>query len=251
MTISIGAVLRSTGLATIDRALQARADRPRVKVWAGSIAVGQEQRVKAYTPIRSKSQINRMLTAVEFYEMETLAARRSVSPRARNGAVGQNGLRVLKYLTRVINYRTGALFPSLETIVARTLLSKSAVVDGLARLKESGILDWFRRYKPVPEHEAEGPGPRVKQATNAYRFLFPAFLAEILKAHRSKAVPSDASPACEQYRRVEVARELDRMMDQLPLWELPPEQRSKRELAAVLASLGAAIEAKERESLAR
>src|SRR3546814_2695461 len=40
MTTSIGAVLRSTGLATIDRALLARAEKPRVKVWAGSIAVG-------------------------------------------------------------------------------------------------------------------------------------------------------------------------------------------------------------------
>src|SRR3546814_3409858 len=49
MTTSIGAVLRSTGLATIDRALLARAEKPRVKVWAGSIAVGHEKRAKAYT----------------------------------------------------------------------------------------------------------------------------------------------------------------------------------------------------------
>src|SRR3546814_8801472 len=57
MTTSIGAVLRSTGLAKIDRALLARAEKPRVKVWAGSIAVGHEKRAKAYTPIRNARQM--------------------------------------------------------------------------------------------------------------------------------------------------------------------------------------------------
>src|SRR3546814_8433206 len=71
-------------------------------------------------------------------------------------------------------YSTGALFPSLHTIMDGTGLSKNCVVQALSRLKDARIIDWFRRYEPVPDHEAQGAGPRIKQATNAYRFLFPA-----------------------------------------------------------------------------
>src|SRR3546814_3337127 len=77
MTTSIGAVLRSTGLATIDRALLARAEKPRVKVWAGSIAVGHEKRAQAYTPIRNARQMREMIEAAKLYERQTLAQRRA------------------------------------------------------------------------------------------------------------------------------------------------------------------------------
>src|SRR3546814_7274736 len=113
-------------------------------------------------------------------------------------------------------------------------------------LKAARILDWFRRYEPVPDADAAGAGSRVKQATNAYRFLFPAFLAKIFTARRQRGRAADSTPACEQYRQIEAARALDRMMEQLPLWELPREQRAKRELAAVLQSLGQATETRER-----
>src|SRR3546814_5525101 len=89
MSTSIGAVLRSTGLATIDRALLARAEKPRVKVWAGSIAVGHEKRAKAYTPIRNARQMREMIEAAKLYERQTLAQRRTTTPRIRHGAIGQ------------------------------------------------------------------------------------------------------------------------------------------------------------------
>lgn len=167
MTTSIGAVLRSTGLATIDRALLARAEKPRVKVWAGSIAVGHEKRAKAYTPIRNARQMREMIEAAKLYERQTLAQRRTTTPRIRNGAIGQAGIQIIEFLARVIDYSTGALFPSLHTIMEGTGLSKNCVVQALSRLKEARIIDWFRRYEPVPDHEAQGAGPRIKQATNA------------------------------------------------------------------------------------
>ncbi|PTD18754.1 replication initiation protein [Sphingomonas fennica] len=248
MSGSIGAVLRSTGLVTINRAIEARANRPRAKIWSGSIAVGHEKRVNAYIPIRNARQMREMIEAAKLYERQTLAERRTATPRVRNGAIGQAGIQIIEFLARVIDYGTGALFPSLHTITEGTGLSKNCVVQALARLKAARILDWFRRYEPVPDAEAAGAGPRVKQATNAYRFLFPAFLAKIFTARRQRGRAADSTPACEQYRQIEAARELDRMMDQLPLWELPREQRDKRELAAVLQSLGQAIETRERES---
>src|SRR3546814_2603484 len=67
----------------------------------------------------------------------------------------------------------------------------------------------------------------------------------------SDVCSSDLAPACEQYRQIEAARDMERMRDQLPLWELTREERDKRELADILASLGEAIEAKERETSAR
>lgn len=248
MTTSIGAVLRSSGLATIERAMLARAERPRAKVWRDSIAVGQEKRANAYIPIRNARQMREMIEAAKLYERQTLAERRTTTPRIRNGAIGQAGIQIIEFLARIIDYSTGALFPSLFSIMEGTGLSKNCVVQALSRLKEARILDWFRRYEPIPDDEAQGAGPRVRQATNAYRFLFPPFLAKIFAARRRRGIAADTAPACEQYRQIEAARELDRMMDQLPLWELPREQREKRELAATLASLGRALEATERES---
>src|SRR3546814_18534984 len=117
MTTSIGAVLRSTGLAKIDRALLARAEKPRVKVWAGSIAVGHEKRAKAYTPIRNARQMREMIEAAKLYERQTLAQRRPTTPRIRNGSIGQAGIQIIEFLARVSDYCTGALFPSLPTLM--------------------------------------------------------------------------------------------------------------------------------------
>src|SRR3546814_20220249 len=112
------------------------------------------------------------------------------------------------------------------------------------------LLPYTTLFRSVPDHEAQGAGPRIKQATNAYRFLFPAFLSKIFAARRRRGIAADPAPACEQYRQIEAARDMERMRDQLPLWELTREERDKRELADILASLGEAIEAKERESFA-
>src|SRR3546814_9463641 len=102
----------------------------------------------------------------------------------------------------------------------------SDLVQTLSRLKEARIIDWFRRYEPVPDQEAQGAGPRIKQATNAYRFLFPAFLSKIFAARRRRGIAADPAPACEQYRQIEAARDMERMRDQLPLWELRSEEHT-------------------------
>src|SRR3546814_14178146 len=82
-----------------------------------------------------------------------------------------------------------------------TGLSKNCVVQTLSRLKEARIIDWFRRYEPVPDQEAQGAGPRIKQATHAYRFLFPAFLSKIFAARRRRGIAADPAPACAQSDR--------------------------------------------------
>src|SRR3546814_4306329 len=105
---------------------------------------------------------------------------------------------------------TGPIFPSLHTLMEGPVLSKICFVQTLSRLKEARIIDWFRRYEPVPDQEAQGAGPRIKQATNAYRFLFPAFLSKIFAARRRRGIAADPAPACEQYRQIEAARDMER-----------------------------------------
>src|SRR3546814_7954961 len=84
MSGSIGAVLRSTGLVTINRAIEARANRPRAKIWSGSIAVGHEKRVNAYIPIRNARQMREMIEAAKLYERQSLAERRTATPPVRD-----------------------------------------------------------------------------------------------------------------------------------------------------------------------
>src|SRR3546814_3806986 len=153
MTTSIGAVLRSTGLATIDRALLARAEKPRVKVWAGSIAVGHEKRAKAYTPIRNARQMREMIEAAKLYERQTLAQRRTTTPRIRNGAIGPAGIQIIEFPARVIDYNTGALFPSLHTLLEGTGLSKNCLGQALSSHTAARLIDRFRVYGPVPSPE--------------------------------------------------------------------------------------------------
>src|SRR3546814_1014330 len=82
-----------------------------------------------------------MIEAAKLYERQTLAERRTATPRVRNGAIGQAGIQIIEFLARVIDYGTGALFPSLHTITEGTGLSKNCVVQALARLKVARILD--------------------------------------------------------------------------------------------------------------
>jgi hypothetical protein len=61
-----------------------------------------------------------------------------------------------------INYRTGALYPSWAAIAEAACISESSVGRGLAKLKESGVLDWLRRAVPMV---TEGGGVRYRTLT--------------------------------------------------------------------------------------
>lgn len=98
----------------------------------------------------------------------------------RNGRLGYVGLRVLKELVRLVDWKTGRLEPSLETIAARCRFAKSAVVAALARLREHGFVTWLRRFEPTGRDGARGP--QVRQVTNAYRMELPAAAASLVRA---------------------------------------------------------------------
>lgn len=89
---------------------------------------------------------------------------------SRNGPLGTVAIEILDYLCNLIDFRSGRLEPSLETIMKKLRRSRDAVVRGLKALRNHGFVDWLRRYVPVP---ADGKGPQMKQASNAYRLSLP------------------------------------------------------------------------------
>lgn len=123
----------------------------------------------------------------------------------RNGPLGYVGLEVLRELYRMVDYRTGRLDPSINTICVRTRRSKQAVVDALNRLQEHGFLVRVRRAEAI---ENAHQGPQVRQITNAYGFSLPKCVAEKIERKSSY----DPLPDCELSRRAAQEEEIEAML---------------------------------------
>ena len=158
----------------------------------------------------------------------------------RNGPLGHVALEVLELLGNLVSYRTGQLDPSIETLMAKLRRSKDAVVRGLKALREHGFLDQLRRYEPTGI--TEGQGPRVRQATNAYRLSLPARARKLLgRLMHPPPLPDDLSHAQEARAAEREAYRASLPLDELALLEVEDDR-----LGQVLASLGRAVQ--ERES---
>ena len=114
-----------------------------------------------------------------------------------------------------MSYRSGRLEPSYAYLMGKLKRSKDAVHRALTALREHGFLDWLRRHEAV--ELVEGPGPRVRQVSNAYRLSLPA------RAARLPGAPAYRAAATR--RRGAGARGPGRLLSQqkasLPLSELP------------------------------
>jgi hypothetical protein len=98
-----------------------------------------------------------MIEAAKLYERQPLAQRRTTTPRIRNGAIGQAGIQIIEFLARVIDYSTGALFPSLHTIMDGT---------GSARIAS------FRRFRVSKTRElSTGSGATSRFSTTKRKAL--------------------------------------------------------------------------------
>lgn len=163
----------------------------------------------------------------------------------RNGPLGTVALEVLDLLANMVDFRTGRLDPSIETLMRMLRRSRDAIVRALAALRSHGFLDWLRRYVPTGN---EGRGPQVQQTSNAYRLSLPARAARMLgRWFAAPPIPADVEHA----RQVRAA-EIDAHRARLSLAELPLFQIEDEGLAASLSRLGAAMDArKERESARR
>ena len=179
-----------------------------------------------WRPFRGADSARYMLAA-ERYE------RTGRAKGERCGPLGPVGLEVLRDLLRLIDYRTGRLEPSIATLQRRLRRSRDAVVRALANLRAHGFLDWLRRWEPTGALE----GPKVKQATNAYRLALPPAAERLLgAAHGPTPEPEDAAQA-----RAERMAAVRAMIDALPLDEQPQAAGFTGGLAAALARLGAGV----------
>jgi hypothetical protein len=171
--------------------------------------------------------IGRFMLAAERFER---AGRRKGE---RTGPLGAVALEVLRELMRLVDYRTGRLEPALTTIMRRVKRSKDAVVRALANLRAHGFLDWLRRW----EATGDTNGPKVKQATNAYRLFLPAAAARLL-GHLASPPPIAADI---EHARAAHAAAVVAMVDGLPLDEQPAAAGLEGPLAAALSRLGRAV----------
>ena len=183
-----------------------------------------------------RQEVRRVVLAAERYD------RAGRQRGRRNGPLGHVALEVLELLGNLVNYQTGRLDPSLDTLAARLHRSRDAIWRALKALRAHGFLDWLRRYE---ETGREGRGPQVRQVSNAYRMLLPARAAQFL-GRWGKAPPLPDDVAHERQAR---AAELRAHRKSLPLDELAQFEVESDPLAQALARLGRLVQ--ERESAKR
>ena len=68
----------------------------------------------------------------------------------QDGALGRNGLKVLEALIfDFLNYATGQLWPSIDSIADKAGISPRSARRGLDNLKAAGVLTWQRRKESI------------------------------------------------------------------------------------------------------
>ena len=86
----------------------------------------------------------------------------------QDGAIGRNGLALLHALIfDCLNYASGRLDPSYQTLARLANISVRSVARGLQKLKAAGVLNWIRR---CVENIQDGRFT-LAQETNAYAVL--------------------------------------------------------------------------------
>ena len=183
-----------------------------------------------------RQEVRRVVLAARRYELH---GRQSGE---RNGPLGFVALEVLDLLSNMVDYRSGRLDPSIETMMRKLRRSRDAIVRALAALRRHGFLDWLRRYVATGNDH----GPQVQQTSNAYRLSLPQRALRLLGRLGQAAPPPDDFTTAQHARTAE----LDAYKSSLTLAEMPLFVVDDPELAESLARLGRSMMEK-RESAKR
>lgn len=155
-------------------------------------------------------------------------------------ALTAGAVRVYEEICTLARLNQGRVFPSYDHLAQATALGRATVARALHALEAAGFLIRQRRFRRV---EAEGPGPRYEQTSNAYRPTLPERLLGLLPRWlRPAPLPDD-----EAQRVADRAGELAAMHARLSAKEFA-QATVGGALGRVLAKLGARIDAAERES---
>jgi biotin operon repressor len=159
-------------------------------------------------------------------------------------------VRVFEELTALARACKGELFPSYETLAARTSRSRNSVWRAISLLEALGFVSRQRRFKRLKN---EGPGPRYEQTSNVYRLDLPAFALKLLPFWLRPAPKPVDQIQREEERTIEQAYMLSRLScrDQVREMHVLGDMHDSA-LAAVLERLAGSIDdAAERESQKR
>lgn len=168
-----------------------------------------------------------------------LAARRyeiaMKQPGKRTGPLGAVALEVLELLANMVDYRTGRLDPSLDTMMRKLRRSRDAIVRGLAALRDHGFIDWLRRF--VPADNEGNKGPQVRQTSNAYRLVMPAKARAFLGRYGAPSPKPDDRVQAEADRTAEIAA----YRASMPLDEMAIDEIGDNKLGQALARVARGI----------
>lgn len=209
---------------------KAPAERERTPVRRQSRAAGKCEAV--FWRRTNRQEIQQIVLAARRYE---LANRQ---PGSRSGPLGGVAIELLELFANLVNFRTGRLEPSIDTLMRLLHRSRDAVVRALKNLRAHGFLDWLRRYEPTGNR---GRGPQVQQTSNAYRLSLPERAKQLLGRWKSASPPPEDHMQ-QQAERLAVidAHRRTLEMDELALFEV-----GDNALGQALARLGKAINLRE------
>ncbi|UBQ08723.1 helix-turn-helix domain-containing protein [Zymomonas mobilis] len=128
-----------------------------------SYDVGERENT-VWKPV-NPNEIGAYLEAVDQYSIKT-------------GNISDRAVRLLKMLFRMVDFKTGRLEPTLDTICEWVGYARATVVRLLKQLQEQGFIRWIRRSIKI---KTDGAGPRRKQTSNAYGFLSPKSWPELAR----------------------------------------------------------------------
>ena len=180
-----------------------------------------------------RQQVRQIVLAARRYE---LAGRQ---PGARNGPLGGVAIELLELFANLVDFRTGRLDPSIDTLMLKLRRSRDAIVRALKALRVHGFLDWLRRYEPTGN---EGRGPQVQQTSNAYRMSLPEKARQLLgRWGVTSPLPDDHAQAEAERAAVIEAHRASLDIEERTLFDV-----GDNPLGQALARLGRSI--KQRES---
>jgi hypothetical protein len=99
-----------------------------------------------FAPLHSNRDQARRMASKLFHDARRFERQTRRHFRKQDGKLGRNAILVMHALIfDFLNLRTGRLDPSYESIAHKANISVRSVARGLAKLKECGVVKWFRR----------------------------------------------------------------------------------------------------------
>lgn len=240
----LGSLVRKTAPKTVRRpglAPLPRASVRRDSHEAGTFEDGFFTVPATGEPDRLLRIARRSLDAGRQLRREARAGERTLTLAERRlAALTAGAVRVYEEIVTLARLNRGRVFPSYEHLARATALGRATIARALHILEDIGFLVRRRRFRRIA---GDGAGPRIRQTSNVYRPALPrAVLAYLPRWMRPAPVPDELTALATDRTAATQA-----LLDTLSCRELA-ELTVDGELGVVLARLGAAIDARERES---